>query len=139
MLFSGDRIVVANSTTFHIETVQLLDAGDYTCSAHNALGHANKNYYVNVWQKPFFTVIPTSKAFPSSSTVKMECRARGVPEPKIMWLKDGRPLKFDTRIKKQVNRLFLSGSVTSDSGKYLINFLNFFRIINFRYLSMCCY
>lgn len=130
-IFLGDGLVIANSTTFHIQTVKLHNTGDYTCSAYNSLGHDNKNFHVEVWQKPFFTVIPISKAFPSSSTVKMECRASGVPEPRITWLKDGKPLKFDARVKKQVNRLFFSNSVTSDSGKlfivccfFFINILN---------------
>ncbi|KAG5885792.1 hypothetical protein JTB14_031226 [Gonioctena quinquepunctata] len=116
--FDDDDVLIGNSTILRIPQAQLRHSGSYSCLAFSSLGRISQKFYVNVHQKPFFNVVPVSKSYPSSITARLECQADGVPEPKITWLKNGRPMKFEYRIKMHNNGLIISPTITHDSGIY---------------------
>lgn len=113
-----DSVVIGNTTVLQINNISLNDSGNYTCTAYNNFGHINKMYTINVHQMPYFNITPSSKLYPPARTARLECQALGVPEPKIYWLKDGKPLIIKGRIKKQTNQIMFSHTFNSDSGIY---------------------
>lgn len=100
-----------------MSTAKAHGSDNYTCMAYNTVDRITKTYRVEVHQKPQFNVTPISKSYPAAQTVRLDCQAVGVPDPKIYWLKDGRPLTHDTRIKKQPTGLVFSHTFNSDSGE----------------------
>lgn len=71
--------------------------------------------------KPRFTSSPISRYSPPSRTVRLNCSAEGIPDPEIIWFKDGKVLNYTASIKKQSQGLLLSNIFPSDSGSFFIN------------------
>lgn len=94
------------------------DAGNYSCIAQNSFGHTKRQFRIDVMAKPRFIKIPISRFSPPSITVRLNCSAEGVPDPEIIWLKDGKVLNYTARIKKQPNGLLLSQPFPNDSGRF---------------------
>lgn len=114
--FLDDSIVISNSSVLQLRNASLHDAGNYTCIAYNSGGRLVQKYTLDVQQKPYFNVTPTSKTYPPARTVRLDCQAKGVPKPKITWLKNGEPLPNAARIKRHPTGLVISHTFTSDSG-----------------------
>ncbi|KAJ8962015.1 hypothetical protein NQ314_005797, partial [Rhamnusium bicolor] len=115
---NNDSVVIANSTVLQLLKARERQSGNYTCVAYNTMSRISQTYRVEVQQKPQFNVTPVSKSYPPAKTVRLDCQAKGVPEPRFYWLKDGLPLTYDTRIKKQSTGLVFSHTFNSDSGIY---------------------
>lgn len=49
----------------------------------------------------------------------MECKVHGVPEPEVMWMKDGRPLVSGRDIVILHGGLQLKNARVSDTGRYV--------------------
>jgi hypothetical protein len=113
---NNDSIVISNSSVLQLRNASLHDAGNYTCIAYNSGGRLVQKYTLDVQQKPYFNVTPTSKTYPPARTVRLDCQAKGVPKPKITWLKNGEPLPNAARIKRHPTGLVISHTFTSDSG-----------------------
>ncbi|XP_044262319.1 protogenin A-like [Tribolium madens] len=113
-----NSIVISNSSVLQIRNASFEDAGDYTCLAYNSGGRVSQKYTLDVYQKPYFNVTPISKIYPPARTVRLDCQAKGVPKPKIYWLKNSEPLPNAARIKKHPTGLVISHTFTSDSGIY---------------------
>lgn len=75
---------------------------------------------MSVYKKPHFITKPMSKLYPPAKTVRLECQADGIPPPEVHWLKNGKPLQMEGRIKKQPTGLVLSHSFTEDAGKKFV-------------------
>lgn len=73
-------------------------------------------YSVEIQQPPYFNVTPTSMTYPVAKIVRLKCHALGFPVPTISWLKDGKALPQDPRIKITNYELILSTSYTYDAG-----------------------
>jgi hypothetical protein len=125
--FLDDSIVISNSSVLQLRNASLHDAGNYTCIAYNSGGRLVQKYTLDVQQKPYFNVTPTSKTYPPARTVRLDCQAKGVPKPKITWLKNGEPLPNAARIKRHPTGLVISHTFTSDSGM-MRSFLCCFRL-----------
>ncbi|CAH1281090.1 unnamed protein product [Diabrotica balteata] len=113
-----DSIVLGNTSALEITDVNTNHTGSYTCIAYNSMGRTSHTFNVVVKQKPTFIVTPLSKSYPAAITARLECRATGIPEPSIKWLKDGQPLKFDSRVRRQSNGIIFSHTFRNDSGMY---------------------
>lgn len=60
------------------------------------------------------------KVQPTGSSVRLDCRAMGVPEPRVTWFKDGQPLTFAASNRENGQRytLLLTKLARNDSGEY---------------------
>ncbi|KAL3280294.1 hypothetical protein HHI36_017784 [Cryptolaemus montrouzieri] len=113
-----DGVVVANLSVLNITNANQASSGGYTCRAYNSLNVVTQDYHLRVQQKPYFTVTPRSKSYTSAGMVRLECQARGYPEPCIQWLKNGQKLKLGARVKKKDGALVMSHTFTYDAGIY---------------------
>lgn len=64
--------------------------------------------------------------------VKLKCAAKGTPEPKVVWTKDGEPI--DRKMGKVNNArwsITLEDLIPDDSGLYMCNVCNIHGCINY--------
>uniref|UniRef100_A0A3Q2QUA5 Fibroblast growth factor receptor n=1 Tax=Fundulus heteroclitus TaxID=8078 RepID=A0A3Q2QUA5_FUNHE len=77
-------------------------------------------------------------AVPAANTVKFRCAAGGYPQPKLSWLKNGRPFRQEDRmggykVRLQHWTLIMESVVPSDKGNYTCLVNNSFGTINHTY------
>lgn len=74
----------------HLVNVDDEDSGQYQCIASNNFGrvYAQKSQ-ITVHVMPTFTKTPTNITNKVGSTARLECAAKGQPQPEISWQKDG--------------------------------------------------
>uniref|UniRef100_A0A3Q3L4X2 Uncharacterized protein n=1 Tax=Mastacembelus armatus TaxID=205130 RepID=A0A3Q3L4X2_9TELE len=79
----GNRLELGPLTLSH--------AGIYTCLAKNIEGQAQKDYTLSVQVSPTIldSIRPSDVSAPVGEEVVLECRATGIPTPRLSWLKDG--------------------------------------------------
>ncbi|NXL61227.1 HMCN2 protein, partial [Chordeiles acutipennis] len=71
-----------------------MDTGLYTCTATNAVGNASLSYNLHVQAPPQLLIGDGESLLTAvaNNSLRIRCRATGVPAPRIQWLKDGHPL-----------------------------------------------
>uniref|UniRef100_A0A8D2ZR19 Hemicentin-1 n=1 Tax=Scophthalmus maximus TaxID=52904 RepID=A0A8D2ZR19_SCOMX len=112
----GNRLELGPLTLSH--------AGTYTCVAKNNEGHTQKDYTLTVQVSP--TILdsdhPSDVSAPTGEELTLECRATGIPTPRLSWLKDGVTLEeSDTRhiaMTPDGSTLTLLRLSPEDSGTY---------------------
>ncbi|CAH0552662.1 unnamed protein product [Brassicogethes aeneus] len=114
----GNDTVISNSSYLTIDRAELHHAGNYSCTGSNLEGKISRIYSLVVYQKPYFRITPTSKSYPSAITVRLVCNASGIPQPRIYWLKNGKQLAIETRMRVLPSELIFSQTFTYDSGIY---------------------
>nr|XP_018899616.1 PREDICTED: protogenin-like [Bemisia tabaci] len=71
---------------------------------------------------PSITVAPESQELVAARTVFFKCAATGHPQPSIMWLKDGKPLLLEGRMRQEEEKILVDGVVVSNSsGTYQLS------------------
>ncbi|KAM8887343.1 hemicentin-1 [Spinachia spinachia] len=79
----GNRLELGPLTLSH--------AGTYTCVVKNQEGHTQKDFTLTVQASP--TILdskhPSDVSAPVGEELTLECRATGIPTPRLSWLKDG--------------------------------------------------
>ncbi|XP_026680773.1 protogenin-like [Diaphorina citri] len=87
--------------------------------------YAPSNYYpylicfpTQVVRPPRMLSRPKSVSHPIAKTARFECDAEGVPKPNLVWLKNGKRLVINGRIKQRARELLMSNSVSDDSAIY---------------------
>ena len=95
------------------------DSDFYFCSASNLLGRAEKKTFLVVVSPPRFIVKPPAKAFPGvGSTLTLDCRATGDPQPVITWKKHDGQLPSG-RSRKLINGTLVIRDISmNDRGIY---------------------
>uniref|UniRef100_A0A8C5QBV6 Hemicentin 2 n=1 Tax=Leptobrachium leishanense TaxID=445787 RepID=A0A8C5QBV6_9ANUR len=126
---SGLKVVSAGGRLLHINKVQVLDEGSYTCECSNAAGSSQQEYVLEVYALPTITggsTTPKQVSVAKDSHVKMECIVSGKPMPSITWLKDGYPLGSgrDLVISNRGQQLTISRVQPSHSGRYVCVVVN---------------
>ncbi|CAH1788477.1 unnamed protein product [Owenia fusiformis] len=116
-----------------IDNVQPEDSGYYNCTIASPQLPSVKQYkaFINVLKPPRLTLDDTDPIVETKVTQnrRIRCVTTGNPKPKITWLKDGKPLtingrirEFQTSSKKAVSngwRELLIGHITrADAGYY---------------------
>ncbi|XP_063822474.1 hemicentin-2 [Ostrinia nubilalis] len=84
---------ISNSFTHTIQGVTIQDAGTYSCSADNGLGHpGEKEIYLDVLFPPSVTVESKTYEAEEGGTVEIHCEVSANPEPTVIeWTMEGRP------------------------------------------------
>ncbi|KAK4811635.1 hypothetical protein QYF61_022728 [Mycteria americana] len=98
------------------------DAGHYSCLASNVAGETRRHFHVEVLVPPHIENAGEEETIkvPEGHPVTWSCLAAGNPQPKISWLKDGRPLPSgDTfSISPDGSVLHVPRASLSDAGRY---------------------
>ncbi|XP_050570610.1 hemicentin-2 [Cygnus atratus] len=91
---AGGPLLLRRGQTLRFAAVRGEDTGTYTCRARSRAGEARRHFALLVLVPPSMpgSRWPHNVSVPEGSEVLLECRSRGVPRPRVRWLKDGQPL-----------------------------------------------
>ncbi|XP_068599564.1 hemicentin-1 [Brachionichthys hirsutus] len=89
LVTSDQYVTVRKDGSLHIESIQLDDAGDYTCLAESVIGATNHTTTVNVFVIPTIQHGPQVFSTIEGTPITLPCQAAGVPAPEITWAKGG--------------------------------------------------
>lgn len=129
LLQSTDRVTHGNyGKSLVIKHVQFNDAGTYSCEASNGVGSAkSSSIKLEVLAAPYFTVEPEVQNAAEDETVEFRCEASGVPEPKIEWIYNGKPISeapTNNRRSVSTNKIIIERLTKKDTGNYGCNATN---------------
>ncbi|XP_051581270.1 hemicentin-1-like isoform X1 [Myxocyprinus asiaticus] len=120
--------VLPGGRTLQIMNAKEEDAGRYTCVATNEAGETLKNYEVKVFVPPVINkndipgegLAPKEVKIKVNNTLTLECEAQAIPEPTLVWYKDGQILKADGHLTFTANGRIIQIKHTqvSDTGRY---------------------
>ncbi|XP_068772364.1 basement membrane-specific heparan sulfate proteoglycan core protein isoform X3 [Struthio camelus] len=116
----GGRIrpgVVASAGTLKIERVERSDAGQYRCTATNAVGTVQSHVILHVQATPQIAGQPEVKEVSVGSAAVFPCLASGFPVPEVKWSKLEGDLPGDARVEGTV--LTLPAVRAEDAGVYV--------------------
>ena len=108
-----------NNGALQILLIRKYDSDFYFCSASNLLGRAGKKTFLVVVSPPRFIVKPPAKVFPGvGSTLTLDCKATGDPQPVISWKKQDGQLPAG-RSRQLINGTLVIRDITmKDRGIY---------------------
>ncbi|XP_059503813.1 hemicentin-1 isoform X2 [Stegostoma tigrinum] len=86
---SDGYMTVRRDGSLHIERIRLRDSGKYMCVASNVAGTRNRTITVNIFVLPAIQHGPQVFSTIEGVSVKLPCKAHGVPKPSIVWSKNG--------------------------------------------------
>ncbi|KAG1695551.1 Protogenin [Nymphon striatum] len=120
-----ERISQIGQGTLVISSLKPSDAGVYICTVSSKdpetqeILTVSQSTRLRVLVPPDIVFKPESLAKPMSITARFKCHVEGMPTPKVVWLKNGKPLTINGRIKTKGNSvLIVAQTVASDSGIY---------------------
>lgn len=103
--FKNDTKLPDTSETLTIKSESGSGTVDYRCVGENEGGKANVTFHVNDSKPPeVIDWLMKNKndsmvTFDEDSQDFLNCPVRGVPEPKLKWLKDGKPLQNSSMVE----------------------------------------
>uniref|UniRef100_A0A9J8BP20 L1 cell adhesion molecule, paralog a n=1 Tax=Cyprinus carpio carpio TaxID=630221 RepID=A0A9J8BP20_CYPCA len=65
------------------------DSGEYQCTATNLQGMITHTYSITVEAAPYWIKKPKSQLYAPGDTVKLDCKADGIPSPDVTWSING--------------------------------------------------
>ncbi|KAI5698206.1 hypothetical protein M8J75_003516 [Diaphorina citri] len=104
-----------------LSNLTLDQSGNYTCRARMDDSEPpvyGPTHQIEVVRPPRMLSRPKSVSHPIAKTARFECDAEGVPKPNLVWLKNGKRLVINGRIKQRARELLMSNSVSDDSAIY---------------------
>ncbi|NWI93347.1 HMCN1 protein, partial [Pitta sordida] len=104
----------------HLGRAGPADSGKYTCVASNAAGEASKHFVLNVLEPPHINGSdePEELSVIINNPLELLCISSGIPEPKISWMKDGRPLVQTENVHVLGEALRITSAQVEDTGRY---------------------
>lgn len=80
--------------SLQVSNVQAEDTGDYYCEVMTAESHAVQVHAIEVQYSPSINIEPSSKVLelPIGALFELICESKGVPQPAITWLHNGKTL-----------------------------------------------
>ncbi|XP_060115984.1 protogenin [Heteronotia binoei] len=103
-----------------ISDVKVQHAGIYVCRA-TIPGTRNFTTAVamlTVLAPPSFVEWPESLTRPRAGTARFGCQAEGIPAPRVTWLKNGRKIHSNGRIKMYNSKLVINQIIPEDDALY---------------------
>uniref|UniRef100_A0A1A7YQW2 Neural adhesion molecule L1.1 n=1 Tax=Iconisemion striatum TaxID=60296 RepID=A0A1A7YQW2_9TELE len=84
------------------------DDGEYRCVAFNIHGNASHAFSVTVQASPYWLKKTSSQMYTPGEYVRLDCLAKGDPEPNITWSINGQPLtNVDDDLRRSVTSEWL--------------------------------
>ncbi|XP_063975708.1 neuroglian-like isoform X2 [Diachasmimorpha longicaudata] len=125
----NDRVNHGNyGKSLIIKHVNFDDEGSYSCEAFNGVGKPGTHSIdLKVVAVPYFTAEPEIHTAAEDETVEFRCEASGVPQPKIEWIHNGRPITeapANPRRRVTETRIIIEGLTKKDTGNYGCNATN---------------
>ncbi|KAF5303953.1 hypothetical protein FQA39_LY01738 [Lamprigera yunnana] len=122
-----EEVRVFNDGSLYLTRIQLQHAGNYTC-------HAQRNkdvvqtHILTVHTIPEVHVTPRIQSKRPAEDATMYCHVAGEPFPKVEWLKNDEPLRFDNAHKYQIvgngTALRIKSINFADTGAYMCQATN---------------
>uniref|UniRef100_A0AAV2MDY0 Ig-like domain-containing protein n=1 Tax=Knipowitschia caucasica TaxID=637954 RepID=A0AAV2MDY0_KNICA len=112
-----EGVQVLGSGNLMISDASIDHSGVYVCSANRPGSRVRRTALglLQVQAPPEFVQWPQSLSRPVGGSAVFTCTARGVPEPTVTWLKNGRLLKTDANVSISKNNSTLSiARITAD-------------------------
>uniref|UniRef100_A0A8C2E4K6 Neural cell adhesion molecule L1 n=1 Tax=Cyprinus carpio TaxID=7962 RepID=A0A8C2E4K6_CYPCA len=109
------------------KNISVSDSGEYQCTATNLQGIITHTYSVTVEAAPYWTKEPKSQLYSPGETVKLECKADGIPSPEVTWSINGNLLTdIDPDPRRSVKHgvLTLKNVELSDTAVYQCKAVN---------------
>ncbi|KAF3821003.1 hypothetical protein GH733_011156 [Mirounga leonina] len=78
-----------------LQALSTADGGEYSCTAHNAVGSTSVAFHVEIHAVPTIQPGPATVTASVNQTALLPCRVDGAPPPLVSWRKDGAPLDPD--------------------------------------------
>uniref|UniRef100_A0A2K5IZK4 Ig-like domain-containing protein n=1 Tax=Colobus angolensis palliatus TaxID=336983 RepID=A0A2K5IZK4_COLAP len=118
--------VMADDDAFFITDVKTDDAGVYSCTAQNSAGSISANATLTVLEAPSLAVPLEDRVVSAGETVALQCKATGIPPPRITWFKGDRPLNLTERhhFTPDNQLLVVQNVVAEDAGRYTCEMSN---------------
>ncbi|GAB1607434.1 hemicentin-1-like [Argonauta hians] len=95
ILSDGPGMTIHPDGTLMLHRPTVKDSGSYACIAQNNAGSAVGQVRLLVEVPPTITVRRSQYTTQQDKSVVLQCKATGVPNPKIRWTKDGQELAAD--------------------------------------------
>ncbi|XP_067825529.1 hemicentin-1-like [Heptranchias perlo] len=118
----GVGTVLSNGEVLRIESVQVEDAGLYTCLATSPAGEDQLHHLVKINVPPNImgSNDPQMVTLLAMGKLTLECKSEALPPPIVQWFKDDIPLQANSHIQilPDSQYLLISNVGPSDSGKY---------------------
>ncbi|XP_075384531.1 hemicentin-1 isoform X2 [Tenrec ecaudatus] len=119
----GPHVTVnTHGTVLQIAEVATEDSGRYTCIASNEAGEVSKHFILKVLEPPRINGSrePEEISVIVNNPAELTCLASGIPAPKILWLKDGRPLAQTEQVQTGGGGevLRIPSAQVEDTGRY---------------------
>uniref|UniRef100_A0A803W8Y0 Hemicentin 1 n=1 Tax=Ficedula albicollis TaxID=59894 RepID=A0A803W8Y0_FICAL len=115
----GERFLQSPDGALGISSIQLPDAGTYTCVATNSAGSDTVEVTVQDLDPPFNSPFQERVA---NQRIALPCPAKGVPKPAVRWLRNGRELSGaepGLSLLQDGTLLLIAALAPSDAGDYV--------------------
>ncbi|XP_010226739.1 PREDICTED: hemicentin-2-like, partial [Tinamus guttatus] len=114
----GHGLEVLPNGRLHIPRASEQDAGIYLCVAQNPSGTASGRTRLIVRVPPAIAPGPTQLAVLEGLEAQLPCAARGVPEPRVSWSREGAPVRGTKATVLPSGALLLRDVQEGDAGSY---------------------